>query len=103
MLHNGLRSASGTRLQRNAAIFGKGIYLSAHYEVAAGFCQPADGWLNSMLGPRLRCLLVCEVDQDAVEWVGNSAAKATGAAAAAAAAAAQAADVFSKANKDQQT
>ncbi|MEW5320523.1 MAG: hypothetical protein WDW38_011590 [Sanguina aurantia] len=101
VLHNGLRSASGTRLQRNAAIFGKGIYLSARYEVAASFCQPADGWLNSMLGPRLRCLLVCEVDQDAVEWVGQAAAEAT--AATAAAATGPAAGVLPNANKDRGT
>lgn len=55
-----------------------------------------------MLGPRLRCLLVCEVDQDEVEWVGCAAAKATGAAAAAAATG-PAADVLLDANKDQQT
>lgn len=65
ILHCGLQNASGTKLQRNGAIFGGGIYLSTSYDVAFTFAQPHDsGWSRSTLGRKLRCLLVCEVDGD---------------------------------------
>jgi hypothetical protein len=40
--------------------------------VAFAFCQPADGWLPSALGSRLRCLLVCSIDRDHAQGAHNS-------------------------------
>lgn len=61
IMHAGLQCASGTNLQRTGAIFGEGIYFSTEYSVAYSFSKPAVGWKNSLLGQKLRCLLVCEV------------------------------------------
>ena len=54
------------------AAFGKGIYYSSELPVALAFCQPADGWLPSALGSRLRCLLVCSIDRDHAQGAHNS-------------------------------
>eukprot|EP00803_Ostreobium_quekettii_P006398 evm.model.scf_398.1 EVM.evm.TU.scf_398.1 scf_398:7956-9053(+) len=63
ILQNGLLSFSGTRLERNGAIYGEGIYLSTDPRVAYMFCKPAQAWPNSALGECLTCLLVCQVTQ----------------------------------------
>ncbi|EFJ41185.1 hypothetical protein VOLCADRAFT_107792 [Volvox carteri f. nagariensis] len=64
IIHTGLQSMSGTRLQRTGANFGAGIYLSTNYDTAFSFCQPCDSWPRSRFGSKLRALLVCEVDRD---------------------------------------
>eukprot|EP00955_Chlamydomonas_euryale_P089824 364496-Chlamydomonas_euryale.AAC.8 len=67
ILCTGLQPASNTRLMRNAAIFGDGVYLSTRYDVAFSFATPAPGWARSALGWKLRAVLVCQVDADASE------------------------------------
>ncbi|KAL4447186.1 hypothetical protein ABPG77_007219 [Micractinium sp. CCAP 211/92] len=74
ILNNGLLNASGTRLERTGAAFGKGIYFSTELPVAFSFCQPADGWVHSTLGRRLRCVLVCSIDREHAQGAHNSAA-----------------------------
>ncbi|GAX78520.1 hypothetical protein CEUSTIGMA_g5960.t1 [Chlamydomonas eustigma] len=64
ILNTGLQPASGTRLQRNGAVHGQGIYMSTDYGVAFSFCNPASAWKESMLGCKLRAVLVCEVESD---------------------------------------
>ena len=54
------------------AAFGKGIYFSSELPVAFAFCQPADGWGGSALGPRLRCLLVCSIQREHAQGAHNS-------------------------------
>ncbi len=54
----------GTKLQRNGALFGSGIYLSTSYDTAFSFCEPRAAWARSRFGTKLRVLLVCEVDLD---------------------------------------
>ncbi|KAG2426743.1 hypothetical protein HXX76_012800 [Chlamydomonas incerta] len=66
ILHTGLQSGSGTRLQRTGANWGAGIYLSTNYDTAFSFCQPCPSWPLSRFGTKLRVLLVCEVDLDLV-------------------------------------
>lgn len=61
---HGLLNLSGTNMQRNGAIFGRGVYLSTDLGVAFAFIgEPVPGWANSEIGHRLRCLLVCAVNQ----------------------------------------
>ncbi|GLC47231.1 hypothetical protein PLESTB_001308000 [Pleodorina starrii] len=64
IIHTGLQSMSGTRLQRTGANYGAGIYLSTNYDTAFSFCQPCASWPRSRFGTKLRALLVCEVDLD---------------------------------------
>ncbi len=52
--------------------FGKGIYFSSELAVAYAFCQPAEGWAGSALGRRLRCLLVCSIEREAIQSSHNS-------------------------------
>lgn len=61
ILRCGLLNMSGTRLQRNGAIFGEGIYFSTDPTVAITFCSAGEGWERSSFGPRARYLLLCEV------------------------------------------
>ncbi|KAI7845021.1 hypothetical protein COHA_001387 [Chlorella ohadii] len=72
ILHHGLLNASGTRLERTGSAFGKGIYFSSELAVAYAFCQPAEGWAGSALGRRLRCLLVCSIEREAIQSSHNS-------------------------------
>ncbi|KAG2454270.1 hypothetical protein HYH02_001302 [Chlamydomonas schloesseri] len=90
ILHTGLQSGSGTRLQRTGANFGSGIYLSTNYDTAFSFCQPCPSWPLSRFGTKLRVLLVCEVDLDLVRQ--ERGAEAAAAAAASSGAAPQGAD-----------
>ena len=46
ILRNGLYNASGTKLQRNGTVHGKGIYLSPSLKFALGYCK----------GSKYRCL-----------------------------------------------
>jgi len=39
LVRNGLRNASGTKLQMNGAAFGKGIYLSPYSATSAGYSR----------------------------------------------------------------
>ncbi|KAG2489460.1 hypothetical protein HYH03_012096 [Edaphochlamys debaryana] len=64
IIHTGLQSGSGTRLQRTGANFGSGVYLSTVYSTAFSFCQPSASWPRSRFGSKLRVMLVCEVDLD---------------------------------------
>ncbi|KAL4443726.1 hypothetical protein ABPG75_011463 [Micractinium tetrahymenae] len=73
ILHNGLLNASGTRLERTGAAFGKGIYFSTELPVAFSFSQPADGWVHSALGRRVSCVLVCSIDREHAQGAHNSA------------------------------
>lgn len=61
ILHVGLLALSGTALERTGAAFGGGIYLSLDPATAFNFSEAGEGWPRSMLGPRLRCLLMCAV------------------------------------------
>jgi hypothetical protein len=65
ILHQGLLTASGTRLQTTGAVFGQGIYLSTDFSTAFSFTKVRDAWQHSMLGRYLRCVLVCDVAADA--------------------------------------
>ncbi|GIL63880.1 hypothetical protein Vafri_17892 [Volvox africanus] len=69
IIHTGLRSMSGTRLQRNGANFGSGIYLSTRYDTALCFCEPYATWRRSRFGTKQRALLVCEVDMEKCKHV----------------------------------
>ncbi|GIM16797.1 hypothetical protein Vretimale_19388 [Volvox reticuliferus] len=69
IIHTGLRSMSGTRLQRNGANFGPGIYLSTRYDTALSFCEPYATWHRSRFGTKQRALLVCEVDMEKCKHV----------------------------------
>ncbi|PNW70909.1 hypothetical protein CHLRE_17g738550v5 [Chlamydomonas reinhardtii] len=80
ILHAGLQSGSGTRLQRTGANFGAGIYLSTNYDTAFSFCQPCPSWPLSRFGTKLRVLLVCEVDLDLVRQERGAEAEAAAAA-----------------------
>ncbi len=60
----GLLNMSGTRMQRTGANHGDGIYMSTDLGLSSTFCQHALGWRSSALGHKLRCLLVCEVDEE---------------------------------------
>ncbi len=57
----GLLNVSGTKLQRNGAIHGEGIYLSTDPQVALHFCTAGELWDQSCLAQRARFLLLCEV------------------------------------------
>ena len=64
ILHNGLLNFSGMKMQRNGALYGQGVYLSEDFDVAFSFCSGAKGLDNSIIGTRLRVLLVCEVPEE---------------------------------------
>eukprot|EP00850_Spirogloea_muscicola_P011695 SM000073S21471 [mRNA] locus=s73:535288:537284:+ [translate_table: standard] len=61
ILRCGLLNMSGTRLQKNGAMFGDGVYLTTDAAVALAFSSPADIWERSALGGHTRYLLLCEV------------------------------------------
>lgn len=66
IIRTGLLPASGTKLERTGAVYGNGIYLAKDLPVAYAFCNAGERWKGSALAPkgtRLRCLLVCSVDQ----------------------------------------
>lgn len=65
ILQQGLLAASGTRLQVNGALFGQGLYLSTDFNTAFSFTKGREAWHNSTLGRHLRCVLVCEVAEQA--------------------------------------
>jgi poly[ADP-ribose] polymerase 16 len=65
ILHQGLLTASGTRLQTTGAVFGQGIYLSTDFSTAFQFTKGRQAWQHSTLGRHLRCVLVCEVAEEA--------------------------------------
>jgi poly[ADP-ribose] polymerase 16 len=65
ILHQGLLTASGTRLQTTGAVFGQGIYLSTDFSTAFQFTKGRQAWPHSTLGRHLRCVLVCEVAEEA--------------------------------------
>jgi poly[ADP-ribose] polymerase 16 len=65
ILHQGLLAASGTRLQTTGAVFGQGIYLSTDFSTAFQYTKGREGWQHSTLGGQLRCVLVCEVAEEA--------------------------------------
>ena len=39
-------------------------HLTPKWDVGFSFAKPGTGWLHSCLGYHLRCMLVCEVDDD---------------------------------------
>jgi hypothetical protein len=39
ILRQGLKNASGTKLQVNGAAYGNGIYLSPHFGTSLGYCK----------------------------------------------------------------
>lgn len=65
-------AASATPPCCAGSAFGKGIYFSSELAVAYAFCQPAEGWAGSALGRRLRGLLVCSIERDAIQSSHNS-------------------------------
>lgn len=65
ILHQGLLAASGTRLQTTGAVFGQGIYLSTDFATSFQFTKGRPAWQHSTLGANLRCVLVCEVAEQA--------------------------------------
>ena len=67
IIRSGLVPASNTKLERTGAAFGNGIYLAKDLAVSYAFSSPAgQRWKGSTLvpeGTRLRCILVCQVEQ----------------------------------------
>eukprot|EP00735_Rhodelphis_limneticus_P001284 TRINITY_DN11870_c0_g1::TRINITY_DN11870_c0_g1_i1::g.16511::m.16511 TRINITY_DN11870_c0_g1::TRINITY_DN11870_c0_g1_i1::g.16511 ORF type:complete len:323 (+),score=-5.98,sp/Q5U2Q4/PAR16_RAT/30.21/3e-27,PARP/PF00644.15/5e-10 TRINITY_DN11870_c0_g1_i1:93-1061(+) len=61
ILHQGLKNLSGTPLQRTAAAYGDGIYLSEDLSVALGFSPQFAMWDKSALGDTIALVAVCEV------------------------------------------
>jgi poly[ADP-ribose] polymerase 16 len=79
ILHKGLLNFSGMKMQRNGALYGQGVYLSEDFNVAFSFCNGAKGLENSVIGTRLRVVLVCQVPEEVHHhisserrWVGFS-------------------------------
>lgn len=70
ILHTGLLSASGTRLQTTGAVWGHGVYLSTDFSTAFQFTKGRRAWQHSSLGQHLRCVLVCEVAEQATQRAG---------------------------------
>jgi poly [ADP-ribose] polymerase 6/8 len=66
IIRQGLRNASGTKLQVNGAAYGKGIYLSTSSSMSLGYCRGAHGRATASTGRFLNdpttcvCLALCE-------------------------------------------
>jgi hypothetical protein len=60
ILASGLQICSGTKLQSNGAVHGKGIYLAEEPSTSLAFASSAISWKNSKLGG-MKLLLGCEV------------------------------------------
>eukprot|EP01119_Soliformovum_irregulare_P015436 TRINITY_DN4344_c0_g1_i1.p1 TRINITY_DN4344_c0_g1~~TRINITY_DN4344_c0_g1_i1.p1 ORF type:complete len:706 (+),score=178.61 TRINITY_DN4344_c0_g1_i1:223-2118(+) len=68
ILRNGLKNASGTKLQVNGAAYGSGIYISPNASVSFGYCGASaygSGSVNKdnkfLGGSSFFCLALCEV------------------------------------------
>jgi poly [ADP-ribose] polymerase 6/8 len=69
ILRNGLKNASGSKLQVNGAAYGSGIYLSPNAATSFGYCRMynqgagAVGSSNNrfLSGNQINCIAVCEV------------------------------------------
>ena len=68
IVRNGLRNASGTKLQLNGAAYGKGIYLADQASTSFGYSQICNSGLNTntydldgIQDGRWACLALCEV------------------------------------------
>jgi len=67
ILRQGLKNASGTKLQMNGAAYGSGIYLSPHAATSFGYCRfygtvPVNQGGNRFLdSTNMSCIAICEV------------------------------------------
>jgi len=62
IIRNGLKVGSGTYLQRNGAIYGKGIYFADDSSVSWSYVRTSTNrYKNSMLGCNLDIIALCEV------------------------------------------
>ena len=65
IIRNGLKNASGTKLQANGAAYGPGIYLASHSGISLFYsCREKNKYPNSCLPAELKVLAVCEVAKD---------------------------------------
>ena len=80
ILRNGLKNASGTKLQANGAAYGSGIYLSPHASVSFGYSQlggNSKGQAASATDAQfidiesMHCIAICEVAKNDLRQNGN--------------------------------
>lgn len=76
ILSQGLKTLSGTTLQRHGQAYGKGIYVSTEPNTAWGYTQVGGGssrasWRNSSFAGNERVLLACEMTGDWTAASGN--------------------------------
>ena len=65
IIRNGLKNASGTKLQAHGAVYGPGIYLASSSGISTGYsCRETNKYPKSCLPKGLRLLAVCEVAKD---------------------------------------
>jgi poly [ADP-ribose] polymerase 6/8 len=64
ILRNGLKNATGTKLQANGAVLGEGIYFARNAQTSWGYSHPSvNRYVNSKLGGQLHVIALCEVIQ----------------------------------------
>ena len=62
IIRNGLKNASGTRLQLNGKSLGSGIYFAPASSTSFGYCTPLNNrYRNSVLGSSVPLIALCEV------------------------------------------
>jgi poly [ADP-ribose] polymerase 6/8 len=62
ILRNGLKNATGTRLQANGAAHGEGIYFARSSSTSWGYAVPANNnYSRSELGRSLQIISLCEI------------------------------------------
>jgi len=68
ILRQGLKNASGTKLQMNGAAYGSGIYLSPHAATSFGYCRmyntnstTSSGGNRFLDSTNMNCIAICEV------------------------------------------
>jgi len=77
ILRQGLKNASGTKLQMNGAAYGQGIYLSPHSATSFGYCRMVGGTTPTKSGNRfldstnVNCIAICEVINDSIRKSGS--------------------------------
>jgi len=67
ILRYGLKNWSGTRLMRNGALYGEGIYLASTLGIALSFSKPSKAWAKTALGDpsKLQVVVVCTIAANA--------------------------------------